>query len=110
VLWCDTARGNSEAYAQVFPYSPFHTGRAGDRKVMMEGSCTIRSKKEQIDKEQQYSKSGVLCVNSLSAEDVTALNRIKGYVIEYPLWYLDDDSLLPPQTSKEYVIPPHVFM
>ncbi|CAH2272582.1 phospholipase D2 [Pelobates cultripes] len=88
-VWCQTALNNSALYDQVFRCLP--TNAVQSHRALRE--YTVVPSLATTDSE-------------LSREMLT---RIRGHLVEFPLYFLSSENLLPPLNSKEGVIPTDVW-
>lgn len=88
-LWMATARRNTEIYEEVFHCMP------SDRARTLVDLNTIKGLK------------------SLAKDDPgqarVRLRDVRGYLVELPLHFLENEDLRPPIVSSEYMVPTEVF-
>ncbi|KAM9597175.1 phospholipase D2 isoform 1-T2 [Trichechus inunguis] len=88
-LWQETAENNANIYEQIFrclPSNAIHSIRALREYVAVEPLALVSP--------------------PLARSELT---KVKGHLVHFPLRFLEDESLLPPLSSKEGMIPLEVW-
>uniref|UniRef100_G1PSU6 Phospholipase n=1 Tax=Myotis lucifugus TaxID=59463 RepID=G1PSU6_MYOLU len=88
-LWQDTAESNANIYEQIFRCLPSNATRS------------LRTLREYVGVEPLAIVSPPLARSELT--------QVKGHLVHFPLKFLEDESLLPPLSSKEGVMPLEVW-
>ncbi|XP_036197005.1 phospholipase D2 isoform X3 [Myotis myotis] len=88
-LWQDTAESNANIYEQIFRCLPSNATRS------------LRTLREYVAVEPLAIVSPPLARSELT--------QVKGHLVHFPLKFLEDESLLPPLSCKEGVMPLEVW-
>lgn len=96
------ARNNTRIYEEVFSTLPTDTIRRFDQV----GNYTEAPKMKDTDpvrvRTERFSPSSMLLFSFKAAE---LLKGIQGLVVEYPLYFLDDENYLPSLRTPEGLVP-----
>ncbi|XP_069805501.1 phospholipase D2 isoform X2 [Dendropsophus ebraccatus] len=88
-VWCQTALNNTALYDQVFRCLPTNAVQSHRVRQTYTAIPNLASTNPSLSRE--------------------LLTRVKGHVVEFPLYFLIEENLLPPLSSKEGVIPTEVW-
>ncbi|XP_024895916.1 phospholipase D2 isoform X2 [Pteropus alecto] len=88
-LWQDTAENNANIYEQIFRCLPTNATRS------------LRALREYVAVEPLAMVSPPLARSELT--------QVQGHLVHFPLKFLEDESLLPPLSSKEGMMPLEVW-
>ncbi|KAG8573842.1 hypothetical protein GDO81_008876 [Engystomops pustulosus] len=88
-VWCQIALNNAALYDQVFRCLPSNAVQSHRVRQVYTSIPSLASTDPHLAQE--------------------TLTRVRGHLVEFPLYFLLDESLLPPLNSKEGVIPTEVW-